>query len=83
MPANPASRERYVKAAERYAKADRSDPWALARALAHIEQGICGYVERGETMVDALYDATPHTELRKMQSGETYPVTIYGSVVRP
>ena len=80
---NPASRERYIAAAERYAKANRSDPWALARALTHIRTGVVGYVERGNEMSDALYDATPHTEFRTTALGEQYPVQVFGSVVRP
>lgn len=81
--ANESSRERYVKAAERYAKADRSDPFALARALTHVRTNVVGYVDRGRDVSDALYDATPHTEMRKSPSGELYPVVVYGSVVRP
>lgn len=36
-----AQRAGYTVAAARYAQANRSDPFALARALTHIQMGLC------------------------------------------
>jgi hypothetical protein len=51
--------ERYLEGAKRYADANRSDPFALARCLTHIRTGIVGnfYSEETKEAVDALYDA--------------------------
>jgi len=47
-----------LAAAKRYAAFDKSDPFSLARALSHIENGICGYTAEGK---DAWYDAEVHS----------------------
>lgn len=38
----PITYERSVEAARRYAGAEKSDPFAFSRAMAHIRQGLCG-----------------------------------------
>lgn len=47
--------QRQLDGARRWAKANPSDPWALARALTHVRLGICGPGSKGE---DGSYDAT-------------------------
>ena len=58
-----------LNAAKRYAAFDKSDPFALARALCHARQGICerryfnedtAFHKRGE-LVDCFYDAEEHS----------------------
>lgn len=51
-----------LKAAHRYAAFDKSDPFALARALCHIAQGLCGYTEDGK---EGWYDATEQSSIDK------------------
>lgn len=77
---------RMVAGARRYAEADKSDPFALRRALAHIRSGVATLGENGELP----YDATPATETRKLppgymfsDGGTEYPATVFKSVVRP
>ena len=50
---------RVIAAAKRYAAADRSDPFALARALSHTAFGICGYLQDGR---DCWYNAVEKRE---------------------
>ena len=69
MVVNNDSEQSLLAAARRYAAFDKSDPFAFARALAHIQQGICDrYYHREDTafhkkgvMVDAFYDAEEHS----------------------
>jgi len=58
-----------LNAAKRYGAFDKSDPFALARALCHIRQGICrreyfaeatAFHKKGE-LVDCFYDAEEHS----------------------
>lgn len=69
-----------IEAARRYAEADRTDPWAFDRAMAHMTNGICGFTENG---ADAFYSADAFVEERVTALGQTYPVTVYRNVVRP
>lgn len=64
--------------AQHYAQAEKSDPFALARARAHIKQGVA-FGPEGE----GLYSAEPTTELRKTPIGETYEVNVFRAVKRP
>ena len=41
------------EAAQRYAESDRSDPFALARARAHIKQGSLAFDDDGRCLYDA------------------------------
>jgi hypothetical protein len=62
-------------AIERYAAADRSDPFTAARCYAHARQGLYGY------------EATPASERRsyKDANGNTrnYTVKVYREMKRP
>lgn len=68
-----------IAAARRYAASDRSDPFALSRALSHIESGVSSYrrpESREWDIADrsaGFYDASPHRELKtvKTPTGET------------
>ena len=61
---------RVLNAAKRYAAFDKSDPFALARALCHIQQWIArpnvyfneatAFHKKGE-LVDCIYDAEEHS----------------------
>jgi len=41
---------RMIDAARRYAAADKSDPFAFARAMAHIRAGLCGPCEDSDML---------------------------------
>ena len=71
---------RRIEAAKRYAAADRTDPFAFDRAMAHMVSGVCGFTENGQ---DAFYSADEFIEERVTLTGITYPVTVYRNVVRP
>lgn len=66
-----------VKGAYEYAKAEKSDPFALARALAHVRQGCAGPGD---------YDAEETTETRAIDNGrggiEEYQAVVYKNVKR-
>jgi hypothetical protein len=87
------SYDRMIAAALRYAAADRTDPFAFARAVAHINNGLAT-VARGErsntfdlvAAQPAYYDADAQREVVKMvgAGGEIDVERItYKSVVRP
>lgn len=62
-----------------YALSDKSDPFALARAIAHTRNGfasIDGDKER-------CYGAERTSETRQLPGGETYSITVYKNAVRP
>ena len=76
-----------LNAAKRYAAFDKSDPFALARALCHIRQGICGRVyfeedtnfhKKGQT-ADCFYDAE---EYKSFSVGGVV-TTRFSNTVRP
>jgi hypothetical protein len=69
-----------MEAAKRYALADRTDPWTLARIEAHMRNGICGFTDNG---LDAFYSADSYVEERVTVTGTTFPVTVYRNIVRP
>lgn len=70
---------RMTHGAQRYAEADRSDPFALHRAYSHIRNGVAS--------VESYYDAEEYTEMRTIigSSGEaqTFPVKAFKNVRRP
>jgi len=79
--------QRRVEAAKRYAAADRSDPFALARAIAHLRNGIAGSLQNGD---EAIYDASEFTETRQLPPGVTlsngdtaFEVKAYRNITRP
>lgn len=77
--------KRMIEAAEYYVAYDKSDPFALARAKAHIANGIAQlYNQEGKP---AFYSADPYQETRSFTDGlgrlVEYPVTVYRNLVRP
>jgi len=74
---------RMLDGARNYAAADRSDPFAFARCIAHIK---CGIASVGEGK-DQYYDATPTPTTRPVMMGngriEKVPHVMYTEVVRP
>ena len=65
---------------ERYAKADKSDPFTLRRALCHMRNGVAGFTVKGE---DAFYDAVEDTEERITADGKPFVSVVYRNRVRP
>jgi len=83
---------RKVEGAKQFARAQRSDPFAFARAMAHIRIGICEpyHDNRKRKMVDCNYEAKPTTVTRPLPEGvtfadgsDTYEVLEYTNMVRP
>jgi hypothetical protein len=72
--------ERMLEGARNYAAADRTDPFAYARALTHIRTGIAGLTHTGE---DGFYKADPYTEERYLPDGRPYQATVYRNLQRP
>jgi hypothetical protein len=76
---------RYAKGIENYAAAERTDPFAMARAIAHHKIGLDRSAHRDGGGNN--YDATPTVEHREYidKSGETvrYTVPAYKNVQRP
>jgi len=68
--------DRLRQGAEDYARADRSDPFTLARALTHIRVGIV------RSSVEA-YEASFMPETRKDALGNSYVVTMPRNMKRP
>ena len=68
--------ERLVEGARNYALADRSDPFTLARCLAHIHVGIV------TSSVDC-YAADFVPETRKDALGNSYVVSVPRNMKRP
>lgn len=79
---------RWRESAERYARAERSDPFALQRAITHIRTGVVSYAERedpkhGKIIVEGLYNADPVTEFRRLHDGTEYAAVVYRNMRRP
>jgi hypothetical protein len=80
-----------IAAARRYAAADRTDPFALRRALAHIDNGVASYRRPANREWDmeagqSFYDATAFREQRTIRHGDQeakVDVVSYRGVVRP
>lgn len=68
-------------AAQRYAAANSSDPFALARARAHIKNGIASPFNKDGDR--AYYDADLDYEIRRLPDGREYRAPIYTYAVRP
>ena len=73
-------RARHIAGAKRYAMAEASDPFAFGRCMAHINQGIVGFNEKGE---EAIYSAEEAVEERRHVDGTTYAVTVFRNIKRP
>jgi hypothetical protein len=86
------ARSRMISEARVYAAFDRTDPFALRRAVTHIDNGVA-QVHRGmnnEWSIDAgpaFYSAEMHREARKIVGFDgkvqTYDVHVYRNVRRP
>jgi hypothetical protein len=72
--------QRMFEGARNYAAAEKSDPFALARALTHIRTGIAGITQHGE---DAFYKADAFQEERPSLGGGSHTVTVYRNMQRP
>lgn len=74
----------YVEAAERYAAADPSDPFARARAMTHLKNGIASYGPKGE---NNFYGADQGTETRYLKRAdgtlEEYQAVVFTNRQRP
>lgn len=76
---------RMIHGAINYANADRSDPFAFARAIAHIKCGVASV--NNATQQKGYYDAEPYEGTREVvkdgiKIGEV-KTTLYRGVVRP
>ena len=69
-----------LEGAERYARADKSDPFALRRALCHTRNGVAGFTVKGE---EAFYNAVVGTEERVTADGSPFVAVVYRNMVRP
>lgn len=68
--------ETMMAGAYAYAQADKSDPFAYARAVSHINNGVA--------TPGSSYGAERYMEMRTMPiTGEKYQVEAYKNVVRP
>lgn len=79
------SNTRYIPAKEmegirRYAEADKSDPFALARAVAHARSGITK--DRPDTFEQSIYDADHAIEVRTLE-GVEYNAHVMKNARRP
>jgi len=67
--------------AKLYAQSEASDPFAYARAMTHLGNGIAEYANHnGEA---AYYSAEECSETRKLPDGEEYQATVYRNRFRP
>lgn len=80
MDARMSRMSRMIDGAKHYAAADKSDPFALGRAMSHVQSGICGVNQDGS---DAMYSADPYQEERITQDGKPYSITVYRNIRRP
>ncbi|HAX40276.1 MAG TPA: hypothetical protein DCY10_05320 [Clostridiales bacterium] len=72
--------KRMLAGAAAYAAADKSDPFAYARAIAHIKSGVAGVLPNGS---DAFYSAEEYPEQRTLEDGTTFNVPAYRNICRP
>ena len=68
-------------AAKRYALADKSDPFALARAQCHLRNGVASYALNDGS--PGYYDAEEAIETRVLPNGTEYKATVYRNISRP
>lgn len=86
-------RQAQIDAAKRYAASEKSDPFALNRAMAHIRNGIVGFqVDKNgkPTAEKAWYDADHFQETRSLPDGmsfsngdKTYLVDAWKNITHP
>lgn len=77
------ARERFEQARQ-YADADRSDPFAMMRAVNHMKNGICSFTPDGK---DGFYQAEVEYEDREIQRANgswlRWKAPIYKNRARP
>jgi hypothetical protein len=83
MDAQATLRRRILEGAERYIKADPSDPFLGGRIAAHIRQGITGYVARQDGPQEAFYDADLDVIQVTLASGIEASRHVYRNLRRP
>lgn len=67
--------------AQLYARSEASDPFAYARAMTHLQNGIAEYSNaNGE---EAYYSAEEFSETRVLPDGTEYQATVYRNRFRP
>lgn len=79
MAIHPDRMRRMTEGALAYALADKSDPFAYGRALAHTANGVAS-IDGDKNM---FYSAERGSEERKLPTGETFQVTVYRNATRP
>lgn len=86
------ARARMIQGARVYAAADRTDPFAMARMVTHIDNGVAGLHRGLNKDYDiapgpAFYNAEMHREARKIVGSDgqeqVFDVPVYRNVVRP
>lgn len=84
----PNNRNRLINGARNYALADRSDPFAFARCMTHVNNGIAS-IGSGRDGEDHCYSAEAYQEKRSLPRkpdgtpGDIYEVTAYKTMRRP
>ena len=86
------ARARMIEGAKKYALADRTDPFAMARMVTHIDNGVAA-VHRGPNAEydlaagPAFYNAEVYREPRKIVGSDgkeqVFDVMVFRNVVRP
>lgn len=88
---NEMKMDRMIEAAARYAAADRTDPFAMARAMTHIKCGVATVI-RGERSQDydldravtSFYNADTYVFDRVVPGvADPVPTVGYRNIVRP
>ncbi len=69
------------RAAKAYAESEASDPWAYARAMTHLGNGIAQWANKdGEA---AFYSAEEASETRVLPDGVEYQARVWRNRFRP
>ena len=72
-----------LNAVDRYASAERSDPFARGRAIAHLKSGIGIEVQKDKGHFVSCYDAEEQKETRiHPLTGKPFKVTVYRNITR-
>lgn len=86
------ARARMIEGAKKYALADRTDPFAMDRMVAHIDNGVASVHRPANEEYDlasgpAFYSADTYREAHKIVgsdgSEQTYDLMVFRNVVRP
>lgn len=74
-------RRRAIEAAQRFASADKSDPFTFDRMITHLEVGI-GWDHSGQGKSLHCYDAEKSSEERETPLGDKYHATVFRNLTR-